>query len=513
MSTSFSNDGSDTATISLREFLDEAVFVGADDITVQKCVDRADQCSPGDVFIPRHNAHRDEHDKVEEAIRRGAVAVVSDRVLPVSVPQCLVENTQEVFAKISQRLHGDPSKRMLTIGIVGTSAKSATALYVSSMLKQLGGSVAYYTSLGSSDSIECDRSNTRPPGAQELAEWMQRSDLSGAPAVVIELTPSMLRDNVAAGVEFDLIILTGMRTTQTTNGASVRCFSDLLNSLMDRVKAHGMLLYNADDALAVNWVEKQDIASVSYGLDAAEHVCGKRLSREGGQQQLLVMAGNMLMPLTLQIPGDHIARSALAAIATAWMFDFSVPDSIAGVEKLTSIPGRLQRIPQSVEVPVFIDIGATPDRVAVATHALRQHNYGPATVVVDLNNQLDSKWRSRLGEVLEKAAHRVVLTGSDLSPSATQRLAMDVLGGCSAPGRIQVIPDRAAAIRWAIDRTNQGVVLLSGCGELSWTDRDGESVSDEMLAKLALDRKNKVAAPKLGVFPPADSNHVFPIDS
>lgn len=511
MSTSFSGDGpSRSHILSLREFLHEAVFVGAEDIEVSRCVDRADKCNPGDIFIPKHNAASDEHDNVDEAIRRGAIGVVAERILPVSVPQCLVNDTQEVYARVCQNLAGDPSQRMLTIGIVGTHGKSTTALFVASMLKKLGGAVAYYTSLGSSDSTVCDRTTTKAPGARRLSKWMKQADLAGSPAAVVELTPAMLSNQVAAGVEFDLIILTGLRGVQYRGGASVREFGLLLDRLLENLKSHGMLLFNADDAQAAIWAGKADVSSISYGLDAAEHVRAKRLSRSGGEQQLLVMTGNMLMPLTLKIPGDHVARAALAAVATSWMFDFSVPNAIAGTELLQSIPGRMQRISESVEAPIYIDEGFTPDRIAVAAHALRQHDLGPSTIVVDLTSRLDVQWRQRLGEVLDKATQRVVLSGSDLSGTAAQSIAMDVLGGFRSPGRVQVIPDRAAAIEWAVENTERGSILLSGCGTSTWTGRDGETVTDELLAKHAVTNKNQAApTPNLGIFPPSDPSAFF----
>ncbi len=346
MSTSsFPNQGSPrTRVVGLREFLSEAVFVGAEDIEVRRCVDRADKCQPGDVFVPRHTSARDEHDHAELAIRRGAVAVVAERILPVSVPQCLVENTQVVYGRLRQALAGNPSQRMLTIGVVGSYGKSTTALFVAAMIKRLGGAVAYYTSLGASDSTNCDRTATRAPAAGKLAAWMERADLAGSPAVIVELTPAMLRNQVTAGVEFDLVILTGMRGGQLQASPSTREFTALLERLLGDLKPHGMVLYNADDANTAAWAAKTGCATLSYGLDAAEHVRGKRLSRDGGGQQLLAMAGNMLMPLTLKMPGDHMARAALAALAASWLFDFSVPEAIAGIESLEFIPGRMQRI-------------------------------------------------------------------------------------------------------------------------------------------------------------------------
>jgi len=497
-------------SIGLRELLPAAVFVGAEDIRVSRCMNRADKCQPGDVFIPQNTAACDEHDKVEEAIRRGAVAIVAERLLPVSVPQCLVENTQETYGQVCQALAGNPSNRMLTIGIVGTYGKTTTALFVAAMLKRLSGAVAYYTSLGASDSTYCDRTATRPPAARKLAKWLENADAAGSVAAIIELTPAMLHNRATAGIAFDLLIVTGMRPGQFRGSPNAREFAKLLNRATEDLKSHGMVLYNADDAHAATWAETTGATTVSYGLDAAQHIRGKRLGRVGGQNQILAIAGNLLMPVTLKIPGDHIARAALAAVATSWLMDLSVPEAIAGVEALETIPGRMQRLSQAVDVPLYVDAGETPDRVAVALHSLRQHQLGPATVVMDLGGCLNSTARQRLGEVLDKGAQRVVLSASDLSPEAAQRLAMDVLGGFRAPGRVQVIPDRAAAIRWAVEHTESGCILLSGCGISSWIDRNGEETTDERVAKLAVSKRNAAPlAPALSIFPPSSGNQHF----
>lgn len=515
MSTSFHGDfsgekrpqaGAQSGTVSLRGFLREAVFVGAEDIIVSRCTPRASLCRPGDVFIPQHSATGDEHEQVEEAIRRGAVAVVTERLLPVTIPQCLVDDTREVYGRVCQALVGNPSQRMLTIGVVGTHGKTTTALFVAAMLKRLGGAVAYYTSLGASDSTACDRSATRPPAARKLASWMEQCDLAGAPAMIIELTPNMLRQQVAVGVEFDVLMVTGMRPSQLRSAPSQSELSILLSQLAGNLKPHGMVLYNADDALAGQWAENSGLDCVDYGLDAAQAVRAKRLGRCGSEQTLLTMTGNLIMPLTLKIPGDHVARAALGAVGLAWMFDFSVPEAVAGIEALATIPGRMQRIPQAVDVPVLIDAAQTPDRVAVALHALRQHQLGPTTVVMDLGLRLDTRWRQRLGEVLDKGADRVVLSASDFSAETAQSIAMDVLGGFRSPGRVQVIPDRSAAIRWAVDHTEVGTILLAGCGMEGWTDRDGVPTTDELIAKQAVGKKNsQVKFPSLSIYPPAES--------
>jgi hypothetical protein len=132
---------------------------------------------------------------------------------------------------------------------------------------------------------------------------------------------------------------------------------------------------------------------------------------------------------------------------------------------------------------------------------------------MDLSSRLEERWQHRLGEVLEKATEKVVLSASELEPAAAQRLAMDVLGGFKKPGRVEIIPDRVAAIQWAVENTSQGSILLAGKGEKSWCDRNGELTSDMAVAKIAVNEKNTVPCPALGVFPPPGPNSFFPIDS
>lgn len=499
--------------VSLRSLLERAVFVGAEDIRTRRCVGRAELCRPGDLFVPQAFGGTDEHDAAEAAVRRGAAAVVTERLLPISVPQCLVEDNRIAFGVICQALAGSPSLRMLTIGVAGTHGKTSAALFLSSMLKGVGGSVAYYTSLGSSDSVNCDRTTTQQPSARKLADWMRRADVAGSPSLVVEVGQSMLQHQATAGVEFDLLVLTGMRSGQHRGCASQRRYQQWIDELTDRMKPHGMLLYNADDAHLAQWAVNSDRTAIGYGLDASEHIRGKRLSRAGGQQQVLVRAGHTLMPLTLNMPGDHMARAALSAIAAGWMFDFPVAELIHHVEKMQSIPGRMQRVTTSIDVPVFIDAADTPDRLAVALHALHQHQLGECTVVVDLSERLHPSWRTRLGEVLEKAAGRVVLTASNLESEQAQSIAMDVLGGLKNPGRHEVIPNRAKAIRWAINHADRGCVLLAGCGASTWQTREQEiTVSDESVAKVAIAEKlanTAAAAQSLSIFPPPSASGVI----
>jgi len=95
--------------IRLRDVLPDSRFVGGTEIRATSCCSDSRQCRAGDVFVALTGARHDGHDFVDDAIRAGASAVVSERLLPVRVPVCIVEDTREAYGRICQSLVGNPS--------------------------------------------------------------------------------------------------------------------------------------------------------------------------------------------------------------------------------------------------------------------------------------------------------------------------------------------------------------------------------------------------------------------
>jgi len=81
---------------------------------------------------------KDGHEFAEEAIRNGAVVLVVERILKVSVPQILVEDTREALALYASAFYGNPSENLKIIAITGTNGKTTTAHMLASILHSAG---------------------------------------------------------------------------------------------------------------------------------------------------------------------------------------------------------------------------------------------------------------------------------------------------------------------------------------------------------------------------------------
>lgn len=468
-------------SVSLRQLFPSAHIVGADDIRCDACLAGIDQeVTSQCVFAIGLDSESDAARDTVDAINSGAQAILTEQFLPSSVPQCIVPDVREAYARLCQALAGNPSEQMLTIAVVGTHGKTTAALMVASMLKKIGNRVAYYTSLGASDGKDAGLVAYSDPDANYLAQWLQHSVDNETPAAVVELTDDMLLSHAASGVEFDVILFTGLRKSQRIDSLQARGVENAMHRVVGQLKQHGIVVYNADDARLNRWIERHQPHSIGFGLDAVADVRGKRLSSLPGEQSLMLSAGNCVMPLTSRLLGDHNARHMLGAAAVGYAFGLELFEIVQGIERLHKIPGRMQRVPNSTQTPVTIDSADQADRLAVALHALSKHG-NPIICVAEVPEAATPEQMAAYGRVLERSASRVILTQSRLSTRSGQKAVWQVLDGCEYPSAIQIVPNRETAIELAIRSAGLGEqVLLAGWGANQWTNNQTKNLKNDM---------------------------------
>lgn len=85
MSTQLFNTNTERG-IRLRDILPDAKIVGADDVFFQSCCGLWKDCQTDDLFVAIMDSEQDGHDFTQEAIARGATAVVTERLLTTHRP-------------------------------------------------------------------------------------------------------------------------------------------------------------------------------------------------------------------------------------------------------------------------------------------------------------------------------------------------------------------------------------------------------------------------------------------
>ena len=114
---------------------------GADkdsDLQITSVHYRSQDVQPGGLFVAIAGHSVDGHDFIEDAVNRGAAAIVSQKQINSATPNVRVTDTRQALADIAAHFYDNPSAHLTVIGITGTNGKTTTAYLVESILQQAG---------------------------------------------------------------------------------------------------------------------------------------------------------------------------------------------------------------------------------------------------------------------------------------------------------------------------------------------------------------------------------------
>ncbi|MFO0454821.1 MAG: hypothetical protein ACK5Z0_02330, partial [Planctomycetota bacterium] len=173
------NQTAQVAGLSLKRILPEAKPIGGSDLQIQSCCGSWQEIQPNDLYVAIVSADADGHDYAQAAIDRGAVGVVTERLLAIDRPQFLVRDSRQAYGKLCQALAGNPANRVTTIGVSGSDGKTVTSCLIDSILNIAGRNSRTATSLGDFRSLEEHSIRSENLNSPRLANWLADGVING----------------------------------------------------------------------------------------------------------------------------------------------------------------------------------------------------------------------------------------------------------------------------------------------------------------------------------------------
>jgi UDP-N-acetylmuramoyl-L-alanyl-D-glutamate--2,6-diaminopimelate ligase len=481
--------------VSLRATLPKARFLAGRDVLATSCSADWRACRTGDVFFALTTANDDGHEHAGAAIERGASAIVAERLLPVQVPQVLVQDSRSALARVCQALAGNPSQHLQTIGITGSAGKTVTAMLVASMFEAAGHSAGVMSSLGHSDSLAQSAATGQTPAPAEFASWLGRMQAANCHAAVLELSSQALSERRASGIELDAAIVTNIKNVDLNEHNTAAAYQKITRRIFNLLKSGGVAIVNADDHRCRNLLGKLNSSCLTYALHAEADITASVVERSASEQTFFLSLGSHVAPVRTRMIGDQHVSNCLAAAATGVAVGLDLNTIIRGLEAVERVPGRLERLECGQPFGVYVDAAASPETLALSIKNVRQVTRGRVFTVFGPQECTDSPRRALLGRVLERGTHVAILTSDEPNQPDPLKIAHDLLDGFERPHKAQVIPNRNVAIHYALGQARPGdAVLIAGRGDrvtrpsggkgrlyddrqtaCDWLDRQGDS--------------------------------------
>ena len=176
--------------------------------------------------------------------------------------------------------------------------------------------------------------------------------------------------------------------------------------------------------------------------------------------------------------GLYNVSNLLGVIGVLRASGFALADAAAACAVLTPVPGRMQRVAADEAGPqVVVDYAHTPDALDKVLAALRPFadgRGGKLWCVFGCGGNRDAAKRPLMGALACRLADRVVVTSDNPRLEPPDFIISQILAGVIGHDEIDVIENRADAVRHAIvDAAPNDVVLIAGKGHEDYQDVGG----------------------------------------
>lgn len=434
----------------------------------------------GDLFICIHGGRVDSHDYAEEALEKGAVAVVTEKKLDIQGVQILVEDSRLAMSVLASVFYKEPSKRLKIIGITGTNGKTTCSYMLSNILKAAGKKVGIIGTLGVFYDKKCIAPELTTPDPIFLQCTLADMVECGVEYVVMEVSAHALYYKKVEGVTFHACIFTNFTQDHLDFFSNMREYKNAKLKLFP-VEKCPLAIVNLDDQLSSEITDLRNkslipcVKTCYYALKTPSDAFAIVTSEQLKSSEFIININDTLFPIRLQMTGLHNVYNALAVSVCAHELGINKTYIIDGLNSLIGVKGRLEWIASHKGGEIFIDFAHTPDGLEKSLIGLKSHCRGRLICLFGCGGNRDRTKRAKMGKIATDLSNFVVLTSDNPRYEDPTDIIQDIESGIPKEFTNYVaIPERERAIAYAINELKDGdILLVAGKGGEDYQERMG----------------------------------------
>ena len=430
------------------------------------------------VFVCLIGSAVDSHKFAQEAVDKGAAAVIISRDIPVNGAAVIkVDDTRKALAFMSAEYFGNPADTLKTIGITGTKGKTTTASMIHSILEKGGIKTGIIGTLGIIIGDKHIKTANTTPESYEIQRAMRQMIDEGCKCCVMEASSLGIKWHRTDGFIFDYGIFTNF-SHDHIGGAEHPTMEDYLHckSLLFRQCTTGIV--NIDDDAYQKMLADHTCKVETYGCgDTAELRAkdAKLLSRPGYLGVHFTLEGRLNCGIDVAIPGMFTVHNALAAIAVCLHFGVTQQQIFEGLNEV-KVKGRVESVNVPGNYTLLIDYAHNAVSMENILTTLREYSPNRLITLFGAGGNRPRDRRFEMGEISGRLSDLSVVTEDNSRFEDVNDIIADIKVGLEkTDGKYIAIPDRTDAIRYCIENAQDGdIIVLAGKGHEDYQDKNGK---------------------------------------
>ncbi|WP_020564789.1 UDP-N-acetylmuramoyl-L-alanyl-D-glutamate--2,6-diaminopimelate ligase [Methylosarcina fibrata] len=456
---------------------------------------------PGDVFIALAGSRQHGLTHLDEAVRKGACAVVFDPAGDTAgfalqlkrIPHIAVDHLELKLGDVAARFYGDPSRRLDVIGLTGTNGKTSCSQFLGQLLDDCG----IIGTLGWGEWGKLNETLNTTPDALAVQRILAQLAAEQKKSVAMEVSSHGLEQGRVNGVRFKGAVLTNISRDHLDYHGSMEAYVQAKMKLFDKPDL-SFAVVNLDDDYSnrVLATVPKNVALWGYSRQGnktaqAECLAPERIAYQADGIEFDVRWQHECQRIRIPLFGEFNIDNVLAVLAVMLALGHSLEESARRLRSLKPVAGRMERFGGGRAPVVFVDYAHTPDAVEKVLSSVRKHCNSAVWVVLGCGGNRDRGKRPEMGAIAERWADQVILTDDNPRFEDGQAIVDDIASGCRME-KVKVIRDREKAIQTAVLQAQpDDYVVIAGKGHEQYQEINGVKLpfSDAGIVAAALNKR------------------------
>ena len=460
---------------------------GQEDPEIRSIHYRSQEVRPGGLFVAIVGHAADGHDYIDDAIQRGAVAIVTQKETKSKVLNIRVADSRRALADISASFFGNPSEHLTVVGITGTNGKTTTAYLVESILHQAGCKVGV---IGTINYRYGGRKFDNPittPESLDLQHILADMLSAGVSHVAMEASSHAIDLHRIRSCWFDVAVFINLSQDHLDFHGDMQSYWASKKKLFTEYLVDGPKSGHAVAVINCNSKNGKELAGIlkvpvmKTGSESDNSVYARKVQSNSNGLAAEVTTPVGKFAFKSRLVGLHNLENILCAAGVGSALRLPVENLRAGIEAVSAIPGRLENIENDSGRFVYVDYAHTPDALENVINALSAVRERRLICVFGCGGDRDRKKRPLMGEIAARLCDLAVVTSDNPRTEEPEAIISQILEGARNAGSRRystsdlkngfskkghvVEADRKRAIEMAIAVSRPGdTVLIAGKG-------------------------------------------------
>jgi UDP-N-acetylmuramoyl-L-alanyl-D-glutamate--2,6-diaminopimelate ligase len=460
-----------TQTIKIRQ------TIGSTDKKIASICFDTREVQPSCMFIAQKGTKVDGHDFIEQAIEKGAVCVVVERLpqhLHDGITYILVEDSSNALALMACEFYDNPSRKLNLVGITGTNGKTTVATLLYRLFSDLGFKTGLLSTIENKIGEDTISATHTTPDAIKINQLLSQMAEAGCKYCFMEVSSHAIVQNRIAGLEFKGGIFSNITHDHLDYHKTFKEYIAAKKLFFDHLPKTAFALSNIDDPNGKVMIQNTKAQRKTYSLQTVDSDFKAKLN-ENTLDGINLTIDNQ--NVWFRLVGRFNAYNLLSIYATAILLGMKKEDILQKMSMLEPAEGRFTTM-QAKGLNVVVDYAHTPDALLNVLKTIHDiaGNGQEIVTVVGCGGDRDRTKRPEMAAIACKLSDKAIFTSDNPRTENPYAILEDMQKGISPEdeSKVLVIEDRRQAIKTAILTAKpKSIILIAGKGHEKYQEING----------------------------------------